>query len=262
MAIERSRGKARPTLPRSRSLRPVGAVQLRTECRTADGRFGAGNGGGRGRGWKAAIAKMLGRDVVDLADVAATVAEDAWKLFAASIREMPSDGTNVRALVARKARHEALEGYWSAQALAKLGTPEGSDAEDRATQHGQRAERLSVTALDIATKLADAHPRQLVASARDRELERAWQQRLAERRAREAEARLHPEDDDSSAPSPSGRADDELAPTRDTDDAGDSWGSPAPARQDDEPRGVVWTDAEKKAAHEANLAAVRAARGE
>jgi hypothetical protein len=103
---------------------------------------------------------MLGRDSGDLelADAATAVAEDAWRLFGVAIREMPHDGPTVRALVARKARHEALEGYWTAQALAKLGTDEGKEAEDRATQHGLRAERLTVTALDVASRLASSRP--------------------------------------------------------------------------------------------------------
>lgn len=159
MAIQRSQGKARPQLPRGRDLPAIGAVVDRPSKRDTHGRFAAGNIGGRGRGWKRAIAKMLGRDVADdLADVATAVAEDAWRLFSVAIRELPSDGANVRALVARKARHEALEGYWTARALAKLGTPEGDDAEAKATAHGVRAERLTVTAIDVATRLANASP--------------------------------------------------------------------------------------------------------
>jgi hypothetical protein len=160
MTIERTRGKARPTMPRSSDLKPVGAVAERPESRDSQGRFAAGNAGGRGRGWKRAIARMLGHDLSNLENVATAVAEDAWRLFSVSIREMPQDGPNVRALIARKARHEALEGYWTAKALAALGTPEGDTAEAKATQHGVRAERLTVTALDVARALAAVRPKE------------------------------------------------------------------------------------------------------
>ena len=159
MSIERSKGKARPTLPRSSDLKPVRAAEQRSDVRDREGRFAPGNAGGMGRGWKRAIGKMLGQCTQELSDVAARVAADAWRLFTVAIKEMPHDGPNVRALVARKARHEALEGYWSAQALANLGTPKGDAAESRATLHGQRAERLTVSALDVARVLAAAQPR-------------------------------------------------------------------------------------------------------
>jgi len=158
MTFERSKGKARPTLPRSSGLSGVATVREPRGSRDAHGRFGAGNDHAKGRSWKRAIAKLLGRDLNDLGDVSTSVAEDAWRLFCSSLKEMPHDGANVRALVARKARHEALEGYWTAKALEKLGTPEGDAAEKKASDHGQRAERLTVTALDVAIALAKARP--------------------------------------------------------------------------------------------------------
>jgi hypothetical protein len=158
MALEQSHGKRRPTLPRSRALAPVATARDRRAFRDEGGRFGSGNVASRGRGWKRAIIRLLGRDAA-LADPDANrVAEDAFKIFRESLAELPHDGATVRALVARKARHESLESYWSARALAKLGTPEGVEAEQQATLHGQRAERLCVTAIDVATRLAQARP--------------------------------------------------------------------------------------------------------
>ena len=68
---------------------------------------------------------------------------------------MPSDGSTVRGLLALRARHEALAGFWHAKA-GELGltSDAGIAAADQALKHGTRAERLAVTALDVATKLA------------------------------------------------------------------------------------------------------------
>lgn len=62
---------------------------------------------------------------------------------------------HVRGLVAQRARHEALAGFWTAKA-AELGleSEAGLLATEQATKHGQRAERLAVTALDMAVKFA------------------------------------------------------------------------------------------------------------
>lgn len=154
MTIEQSHGKARPTLPRSSDLAPVpDAALVRVGERDEAGRFIGGNTTGRGRGWKMTIAGSLGRDATD--DEARAVAQDAWRLFAAAVREMPSDGPTVRGLLVMRVRHEALAAFWSNRAAAVgLTTDAGIAAQDQATKHGQRAERLAVTALDVATKLA------------------------------------------------------------------------------------------------------------
>jgi hypothetical protein len=155
VTVERSHGKARPTLPRSSDLPVVGTDRERTRGRDAAGRFSHGNEGGRGRGWKRAIVKMLGRDIDD--PTALAVAADAWRLFCASIREMPSDGPTVRSLVALRCRHEALAAFFHARAAENgLDSAEGIKATDIATKHGQRAERLAVTSIDVAARLAHA----------------------------------------------------------------------------------------------------------
>lgn len=149
---EHSQGKERPALPRSKDLAIVPAPE-RSRNHGEGGRFVPGNAAGRGKGWKAALRKMLGRETADA--IATVVAEDAFKIFAATIREMPSDGVLVRGLVAQKARHDALAAFWTAKSVdAGISTPEGIAAADHATKHGTRAERLAVTALDVATKLA------------------------------------------------------------------------------------------------------------
>lgn len=152
---ERSHGKLRPSLPRLGEVGAVVTVRDRSRNHGAGGRFPKGNDAAKGKGWKASIRKMLGEDATDA--VALAVAADAWRIFSANLREMPNDGSMVRGLLMRKARHEALSAFWEAQATAAgLATEAGVKAQENATKHGQRSERLAVTALDMAVKLAAA----------------------------------------------------------------------------------------------------------
>lgn len=155
MTIERSHGKARPTLPRSSDLGTVPPTDADPRrCRTANGQFTSGNQAAVGRGAKAAIRKLLGKGVTLTNAEAISVARDAARLFGDTLRELPNDGPTVRQLVALFARHSALAAYWSAKASAAgLGTAEGIEAQEREAKHGQRVERLSVTMLDVAIKL-------------------------------------------------------------------------------------------------------------
>lgn len=159
MTIEHSHGKARPTLPRASDLPDLhGTVAERPADRDATGRVGVGNKLALGRGWKRAIKRLAGAG--DLADpVAATITADALRIMSATLAEMPHDGANVRALVANLARHEALAAYFARRAFELgLETTEGEAADQRATTHDQRAERLRVTAFDIAARLAKRKP--------------------------------------------------------------------------------------------------------
>jgi len=158
VSIEHSNGKARPTLPRSSDLRRVESAGNRTEGRDDAGRFAPGNRVSMGARWKNSVKRLLGRGAS--AEVASDVARQAWGLYLAVMREMPSDGPTVRMLAALQARHAALAAYFTDRA-GELGldTAEGAAALERATKDGQRAERLAVTALDVATKLADSKPR-------------------------------------------------------------------------------------------------------
>jgi len=162
VTIERSHGKARPTLPRSGELRPVEAGEKPTEGRDAGGHFAAGNRHGLGARWKATIRRIIGRGATS--EQADSVARQAFRLYCALLRELPSDGPSVRTLAALEARHPALAAFETDRA-AELGfeTEAGQAALERATKHGQRAERLAVTALDVSTRLRAARPRDPVA---------------------------------------------------------------------------------------------------
>lgn len=151
--IERSHGKARPTLPRSSDLRVVEAERNPREGRTQGGHFAGGNRIGIGARWKNSIKKLLGKAADD--SIAQAVGSDAWRVYLATLRAMPSDEAPVRSLVALHARHVAVAGFFTHRAAeAGLDTKEGLAFLDVASHHGQRAERTAVTALDVATKLA------------------------------------------------------------------------------------------------------------
>lgn len=157
MTIERSHGKARPTLVRSSDLAPVETARDPAAGRDASGRFGPGNRVSIGQGWKAVVRRMLGKGASDPEAVA--VQRDTVKLFRAIVRELPSDGATVRQLAALQARHTALSAFYGAKAAELgLGSEAGVQAAEQSTKHGQRAERLAVTCLDVATKMAAAAP--------------------------------------------------------------------------------------------------------
>jgi hypothetical protein len=155
VTIEQSNGKARPTLPRAGALRVSETVRDPSEGRDADGRATAGNRLAVGAGQKHATKKLLGSGATE--GDAALVARDGLRLFYGALRELPSDGAVVRTLAGLYGRHAACSAYFSAKAdEAGLGTPDGVAWADAALRHGQRAERLSVTMLDVATALAAA----------------------------------------------------------------------------------------------------------
>ncbi len=158
MSIETSHGKARPTLPRSSDLAVVDTVPNPSEGRAPFGRFAPGNRIAQGQRWKASIRKLLGRGATSAE--AEALARESFRLYLALLRAMPSDGPSVRTLVALQARHVVLAARWANRA-AELGfdSDEGIAADERALRHGQRAERVAVTALDVATRVATAKRR-------------------------------------------------------------------------------------------------------
>lgn len=155
MSIEQSHGKARPGLPRSGDLATPKAEDKRNGKRGPGGRFAPGNDIGRGRGWRNLIRKSLGATVST--ELVERLCREAWTLHLAFMRELPFDGAQVTALSAARARWTALASYFATRG-AELGleTDKGQRALELSMRLDQRAERLAVTALDIATKLANA----------------------------------------------------------------------------------------------------------
>jgi hypothetical protein len=156
VTIEASHGKARPTMLRSSDLTEATERDPSVD-RVEAGRFAPGNRIAVGRGWKEGVRKLLPPDSAD-AEVQ-RIADDAALVYRSVLRSLSSDGPLVRLQVAKLARHEAVAGYFQAKAMAAgLSSDEGVALDDRAIKHGQRAERLAVTARDLADTAAKRRP--------------------------------------------------------------------------------------------------------
>lgn len=156
---ERSKNKARPRLTRSSDLRAPETVEERTANHDARGLFTAGNSAARQSGFKHCLRKALGDRKAS--GEAAIVARDARRVSAAVLPTLASEAAPVRVLVSMHARHVALHAYYTHLAeVAGLGTPEGLKFLEVADRQSQRAERVLVTAQDMARACADvAHKR-------------------------------------------------------------------------------------------------------
>lgn len=155
MTIERSHGKARPTLPRASDLRPHQSEANPRDGRTPGGHFAAGNRHSVEARVKHSIKKALGSRKSD--GEAGIVSRDAVRIFGAFMRSLPSDAMPVRAMAALAARHHALSSYYAAKAVeAGLTTPEGMKLQEASDRQSQRAERVLVTAEDLAATHAKA----------------------------------------------------------------------------------------------------------
>lgn len=151
--IEQSHGKARPTLPRASDLSTIQTDGKPVTGRGPDGRFAPGNGSAIGARFVHTIRKCLGTKASD--GEAKVVARDARRVFAHLMRSLPSDAPPVRVLAAVHARHAALNAYFTAKAeSAGLDTEKGLKLLEVADRQSQRAERVLVTCLDVATKIA------------------------------------------------------------------------------------------------------------
>lgn len=152
MTVEKSRGHVYSVLPRSGSLEPVGPAASRTEGRTADGKFGPGNPHAGTASWRSLVAESFG----DLTDKDATSVERrSARYFRAFMRDLPTDNTTVRALVAQRARAAALADFFSLRAHeVGLDSDEAARCLNEALKWDLRAEKLAVTSLDVSTRMA------------------------------------------------------------------------------------------------------------
>jgi len=158
MSTEQNKGKARTTLPRSSDLKPVESVPSPTEGRVSGGRFAPGNGISRENRARHHIRRLLGPAANDKS--IAEIQSASLSLYSSLMRSLPCQAVPVRSLVALQARHTALCAYWTEWAVnVGLDSEQGIAALERASKDGARAERLAVTSLDIATRLAKAAPR-------------------------------------------------------------------------------------------------------
>lgn len=151
MTIEQSHGKARTMLVRSDDLRRGDPADKPTAPRDAHGHFAAGNPTGKNARFIHTVKKALGKGTGAADGETQVVARDARRVSAHVLRSLPSDAPPVRVLVAIHARHVALHAYFTAKAEeAGLTTPAGLKLLEVADRQSQRAERVLVSAQDMA----------------------------------------------------------------------------------------------------------------
>jgi hypothetical protein len=149
VTVERSHGKARPTLVRASDLAAVETDNTRPSNHGPGGHFTPGNTAAKDGRFRATVKKALGNRA-DKGEVG-VVASDARRVHGHILRAMPSDAAPVRVLAAIHARHVALNAYFTAKAeAAGLDTPAGMKLLDVAGRESQRAERTLVTLHDLA----------------------------------------------------------------------------------------------------------------
>lgn len=144
------KGKARTETPRLKDHHTPRTARDPSAGRDARGQFSKGNGAAIGRGAKQIVREALSR-------VPPELVRDALTLYRACLRELPSDGPSVRQLTAARCRHAVLATCFTNEAVsAGLTTPLGMKLAEAARSHDLAAQRLAVTAFDIASKEASA----------------------------------------------------------------------------------------------------------
>lgn len=143
------KGKARFETPRLKDLPHAATVRDPSAGRDVRGQFAAGNGAATEQGSKALIRQSLGSDADD------PMVREALTLYRAILRGLPSDGASVRQLTASRCRHAVLATRFANEAArAGLTSPEGMKLAEHARAHDLAAQRLAVTAFDLATREA------------------------------------------------------------------------------------------------------------
>jgi hypothetical protein len=120
----------------------------------AGGRFTAGNKAAEGKRLKAIIRRHLGRDATN-ADTEALYRE-VRDIFAALVASVGSSMPQVQDTLARRARWGVLSAHYALRAVdLGLETEQGQACLELALKLDQRAERLDITAIDLANRLGD-----------------------------------------------------------------------------------------------------------
>lgn len=155
MTLRREHAKLRPQPPR---LKDVSAKRSPERSRNQDakGRFVAGNDAPKGRAVKRIIRRYLGEGAASSAQVE-QLTRDTVQLFKAFRRALGNDAPQVQDTVARRARWGVLSAWYALRAAELgLGTEGGDKALEMALKLDARAERLDVTAIDLAARLVPA----------------------------------------------------------------------------------------------------------
>jgi hypothetical protein len=125
--------------------------------RDANGRFAPNNLAAADRGYKALAKRQMG------SEAKGPELEELYRqtklLFRGFMRSLPADDPHIQDLAARCARSSAMSARYAASAAAKgLDSPEGQKAMELSIKLDQRAERLAVTAWDLAHKTNASRP--------------------------------------------------------------------------------------------------------
>lgn len=157
MALVHEHDKLRAQPPRAKNLGRLTAGQP-NRGRGAGGRFAVGNKEATERTVKAAIKRQLGRDATT--PEVESLYRETMIQFRAELRRMPSQAAHVQRELAARARWSVLSARYATRA-AELGldSEEGQKALELALKLDSRAERLGVTALDIAERLHRSEPK-------------------------------------------------------------------------------------------------------
>ena len=155
----------RPALVRSSDLRPAPETEAKpTAARDAHGHFAPGNRTAVAARFTHTVKKALGSKTST--GEARIVTRDARRVMSHILGALASDAAPVRVLVAIHARHVALNAFFTAKAEeAGLDTPEGMKLLEVADRQSQRAERVLVTAQDVARTCALQTAKQRIVSA-------------------------------------------------------------------------------------------------
>jgi hypothetical protein len=152
MALVFEKGKRRPQPPRLKNV----AARQRSGNGAANhdtgGRFTAGNKAAEGKRLKAILKRHLGREATG-PDTEALYRE-VRDIFAALVSSVGSDAPQVQDTLARRARWGVLSAHYALRAVELgLETEQGQACLELALKLDARAERLDVTALDLANRL-------------------------------------------------------------------------------------------------------------
>ena len=152
---ERSHDKERPSLPQLNDLPAKIAAGEPSRGRDHRGRFAPGNKHAEERAVRAQVRRWLGKGATTAAVEQAL--REARVAFRAELRDLPCDAPVVQRLAGAAARDGVLSAHLALRAVeAGLETPEGRSMIELSMRLSARAERQTVTAVDLSQRMAAA----------------------------------------------------------------------------------------------------------
>lgn len=156
MALVFEKTKLRPQPPRLKNVRRRLRVGQRSRNQDAKGRWVKGNNAPKGKRLKAIIRRQLGHDATgELVERLYAETRDMHRALVRALGAGAEGVPQVQDTLARRARWGVLGAWYALRAVELgLGTEAGDAALEMAIKLDARAERLDVTALDLADRLA------------------------------------------------------------------------------------------------------------